>query len=69
MFDRILERRDQALILGEVIGLMSQIVAERGNFSSRFILNHNSVTGGPGIAPCAAIAVSDQVMLGSLGVR
>ena len=63
MLDGIFEGRDQALIFREVIGLVTEVLAERGNLSSRFILNYNAVTGGAGIASRASIAVSDQVVL------
>ena len=69
MLNGVLQRCDQALIFREVIGLVTEVLAERGNLSSRFILNYNTVTGGAGIASRAAIAMSDQVVLGWLGGR
>ncbi len=66
VLDRVLKRRDQALILREIIGLMTEILAERGNFPSRFILNHHAVACRPGIAAGAAVTMSDQVFFGVL---
>jgi hypothetical protein len=68
VLDGILERRNQTLIFREVVGLVTQVLAERGNFSSGFILNYNAITGGTGIASSSAIAVGDQVVLGSFDV-
>ena len=62
--DGILERGDQALILGKIVGLVAEVFAECGNFSSRFILNDDAVAGGSGIAACSAVAEGDEVMLG-----
>ena len=67
MLDGILQRRNQALILRKVVGLVTQVLAERRQLSSRFILNYNSITGGSGIAARAAVAMSDQVVLRGLG--
>ena len=64
----ILQRGNQALVLRKVVGLMTEVLAERGNFLSFFILNHNPIAGGTRVAARAAIAVRDQVALGGLGV-
>ena len=69
MLEGILQRGNQALILGEVVGLVAEVLAERGNFLSSFILDHDPIAGRPGIAARAAIAVSDQMALGRFGVR
>ena len=69
VLDGILKGRDQALIFGEIIGLVPQVLAERGDFASRFILDHDSVSCGAGIAAGSAVAVSNQVVLGGCGVR
>ena len=60
----ILERGDQSLILGKIVGLVAEIFAERGNSLARFILDNNSVTRRPGIAACTAIDEGDKIMLG-----
>src|ERR1700674_3048125 len=65
----IFQRGDQSLILGTIVGLMAQVLAERGNFSSSFILNDNAVSGRPGIAACTAVTESDEVVLGRVVVR
>jgi hypothetical protein len=69
MLDRILKRRNETLILREIIGLMAKVLAERSNFSSRLILNDDTIARRPGIAPRPAIAMSDQVVLGCFGMR
>ncbi len=38
VFDRIFQRRDQPLILGEIVSLVAEIFAERGYFVTGFIL-------------------------------
>ena len=57
VLDGVFERRDQALIFREVIGLMAKILAECGNFSSGFVLGveadisfPNTVTGNRSIS-------------------
>jgi len=47
---------------------VTEVLAERGNFLSSFILDHNPVTGGTGVAARAPVAVGDQVAGGDLGV-
>ncbi len=69
VLDGILQRCNQALILGKVVGLVTEVLAERGNFLSSFILDHDPVAGRPGVAARAAIAVSDQMAFGRFGVR
>ena len=67
VLDRILERCDQALVFGEIVGLMAEVLAERSNFRSGLILNHHSVTRRTGIPARSAVAVCDQIMLGGPG--
>ena len=67
VLDRILERCNQTLVFGEIVGLVAEILAERGNFLSSLILNHDSVTRRARIPARSAVAVCDQIVLGSLG--
>ena len=39
VFDTVLERHDQPLVLREIVGLVAQVLAECGNFAAAFILN------------------------------
>ena|SRR5579864_1644707 len=57
----IFERRDQSLILGEVVRLAPEIFAERSYFAARLVLDDYSIASGPGIASSPPIAVRDQV--------
>jgi hypothetical protein len=66
MLDGIFEGGDQSLIFGEVVGLVTEIFAERGDLASGFVLDHYAVAGGAGIAAGAAITVSDQIMRGRI---
>ena len=65
----ILECGDQALVLSKIVGLMTKIFAERGNFSPGFILNDDAVSGRSGIAARTAVAESNEVVLGRVFVR
>src|SRR5580698_4885822 len=64
MLNGVFERRDQSLILGEVVGLVAEVLAERRDFLSSLVLNNHPVTRRAGIAACAAVAVGGQVILG-----
>src|SRR5580698_9914321 len=64
MLDGVFERRDQSLILGEVVGLVAKIFAQRRDFLSSLVLNNNAVSRRAGIATCATVAVGSQVILG-----
>ena len=66
---RIFQRRDQRLVLGEVVGLVAEVLAQRRNLVAGFVLDHYPVARGPGIAPRAAVRVGDQVMRGSIHTR
>ena len=68
VLDRILERGDQALVFGEIIGLMAEVLAERSNFFSSLILNYHTVARRARIPASSAVAVCDQILLGRLGV-
>src|SRR5580692_5128398 len=61
---RVFESGDQALILGEIVGLVAEVFAELRDFSSGLILDDDAVASGAGIAAGAAVAVCDQVVLG-----
>ena len=61
MLEGIFEGRDQSLILGEVVGLMAEILTEGGYFAARFVLNDHAITGGSGIPTSTAVTVRDQV--------
>ena len=66
VLDRIFERSDQSLILGKIVGLVAEIFAQRRDLASRFVFDHHTVAGGPGIAARSAVAVRNQVMLGRI---
>ena len=66
MLEGVFESCNQALILGEVVGLVAEVFAEMGDFSSRLILDYDAITGRAGIAARAAVAVSDEVVLGRI---
>jgi hypothetical protein len=71
VLESVFEGRDQALVLGEIVGLVAEVLAEMGDLASGLILDDYPVAGGAGVAACAAIAVGDEVMLGRIlaGVR
>src|SRR5580704_2940095 len=66
MLNRVLEGCDQALILGEIVGLVAQVLAEMGDLPSGLILDHHAVACGAGVAARAAVAVCDQIVLGRI---
>src|SRR5271169_5768838 len=66
MLNGIFEGRDQALILGEVVSLVAEVLAEMRDFLPRLILNNDAVASGAGIAARTAVAVGDQVLLGRI---
>ncbi len=68
MLDGILQRRNQTLILREIIGLMAEVLAECCNLSPGLILNDDTIARRPRIAARSAVAMSDQVVLGCFGV-
>src|SRR5947209_7337804 len=63
MLDGILQRADERLVFGEVIRLMSQVLAQCGDFVPLGIMDDNSVTRWPRIAASAAVGMSDEVVL------
>ncbi len=64
MLQSVFEGGDQALILGEVVGLVAEVFAEMGDFFSGLILDYYAVAGGAGVAAGSAVAVGDQVVGG-----
>ena len=66
MLNRVFEGGDQPLIFREVVGLVAEVFAERGDLPSGFILDDDSISGRAGIAARPAITVGDQVMLGGI---
>ena len=59
MLQRIFQGGNQSLIFGEIVGLMTEIFAQSGDFSSRFVLHYHAVTGGTRIAAGPSVAVGD----------
>ena len=57
MLNGVFKRRDQALILREVVGLVPKIFAELRDIFPSLIFNYNSVTSRTGITACPAVAV------------
>jgi hypothetical protein len=66
VLDSVFEGGDQALILGKVVGLVAEVLAEMGDFLSGLILNYHSIAGGAGIAAGASVAVGDEVVRGRI---
>src|SRR5580692_10196297 len=63
MLNRVLEGCDQALILGEIVGLVAKVLAEMSDLASGLILDHHAVACGAGVAARAAVTVCDQIVL------
>jgi hypothetical protein len=57
--DGVFQGCDQALILGEVVGLVAEVFAEVSYFLSRFILDDYTEAGWAGIAARTAVAVGN----------
>src|ERR1700678_4058429 len=66
---RVFESTDQALVLGEIVGLVAEIFAESCDFASGLILDDHTVAGRAGVAAGAAVAVGDEVVVGSSVAR
>jgi hypothetical protein len=66
MLQRVLKRRQQPPIFGVIVGLMTEILAQGSDLTSRLIGDYDAITGGAGIAACAPINVSDEVRVGSV---
>lgn len=61
MFRGVFEGGEEALIFGDVIGLMADVLAERGNSFASFILNDHTIPSWAGIAARTAVAESDEI--------
>src|SRR5580700_7556982 len=66
MLNGIFEGCNQPLILGEVVGLVAEVLAEMGDLASGLILDDYPVTSGAGVAARPAVAVGDEVVLGRI---
>ena len=66
MLQRVLQRRNQSLILCKIVSLMSEILTQGRDLASRFILYHYTVTRRARIASRTAIAVRNQIMFGRI---
>src|SRR5215471_5528109 len=68
VLQRVLECGKQPLIFGKVVGLLPEVLTECSDFPSRFIVNDYSIPRRAWIAAGAAVAVGNEVVLGSLFV-
>src|SRR5579864_9309947 len=66
MLQCVLQSCNQALILGEIIGLVAKIFAEGRDRSSGLVFDHHTVACRSGIAARTAITVSDQIVGGRI---
>jgi hypothetical protein len=64
VLDGVFEGGDEALIFGEVVGLVAKVFAEGGDFVSGLILDDDAEAGRAGIAASSAVAVGDEVVGG-----
>src|SRR6266536_5399898 len=62
MLGSVLQRADKRLILRDIIGLVSQILAQGCDFVAPGIMNDNTVAGWPGIAAGPSVGVCDEVV-------
>jgi hypothetical protein len=62
MFDCILESGNQALILGEVVGLVAEVLAAGGNFVPGLVLDHDAISGRARVSAGSAVAVRDKIV-------
>ncbi len=63
MLQSVFEGCDQALILGEIVGLVAEVLAELCNFASRLILDDYAIASWARVAARATVAVGDQMVL------
>src|SRR5579863_5700231 len=68
VLQRVFECGDQSLILGEVVGLVAEIFAERRDLFPRLILDDYAVASGAGVSASATVAVRDEVVIGGFVV-
>jgi hypothetical protein len=59
VLDGVFEGGDEALIFGEVVGLVAEVFAEGADFVSGLVLNDYAEASGSGVAAGSAIAVGD----------
>src|ERR1700741_414836 len=69
MLQSVLQRRNQSLILREIVGLMSKVLAEGGNLAASFILDHDAEASRPRVSAGTAVAMGDQIVGGWAVVR
>src|SRR5207249_4637296 len=62
VLDRVLEGSYQSLILGKVIRLMAQILAQCRDFPSALVVNNDAIASRPWIPARPSVAVRDQIM-------
>src|SRR5579872_1601657 len=60
MLDCIFQSSNQPLILREVVGLMAQVLAERGDLLSGFILYNDAKPGRAGVPARSSVTVRNQ---------
>src|SRR5579864_4997651 len=66
MLQRVLQRGNQSLILGEIVGLVPKVFAEGRDRSSGLVFDHHTVACRSGIAARTAITVRDQIVRGRI---
>jgi hypothetical protein len=59
VLERVFQRGNQTLILGKVVGLLSEVLAESGEFLPRLVFDDDSVAGRARISARASVAVGD----------
>src|SRR2546422_3067685 len=62
VLNRVLEGSYQSLILGKVIRLMAQILAQRRDFPSALVVNNDTIASRAWIPARPSVAVRDQIM-------
>ncbi len=65
----VIERRNQAVIFGHIIGLRTQPLAERFQHRPIRLANHHAVGGWPGIAARRAIHIGEICARGQIWLR
>jgi hypothetical protein len=66
MLQGVFKGRNQTLILSKIVGLVAEVLAEMSDLPSRLILDYHAIPGRAGVPARAAIAMSDEVMLGRI---
>src|SRR5438477_10330818 len=62
VLNRVLEGSYQSLILGKVIRLMAEILAQRRDFPSALVVNNDAIASRAWIPARPSVAVRDQIM-------